>query len=240
MASFQTNTKNGYYAILNITETYQNISENYTDIYYTLDLYSTSYAFNGWTIGYDIYLDGDQVAYHTNSGNQTSMSKGGQKQVITGSKRFYHNTDGTRSFSIYAKIFTDNVYYLPVLIETSGTAYLTTIPRYANFTEHYIQSVGLNSATVYSSADSSIDYVQYSLNGGVWTDASGLNYGVYNLSPNTEYNIRTRIRRADSGLWTESEYLYFTTKDIARIANLANFEHASSVEIGVTNPSRYK
>ena len=64
---------------------------------------------------------------------------------------------------------------------------------------------------MYWNADSSIDYVQYSLNGGAWVDSSGHSVSVYGLASGTDYNIRIRIRRADSGLWTESGYLYFST-----------------------------
>lgn len=243
MASFQTNTKNGYYAILNITETYQNVSENYTDIYYSLDLYSTSYAFNGWTIGYDIYLDGVQIAYHTNSGNQTSMSKGGQKQVVTGTKRFYHNTDGTRSFSIYAKVFTDNMTYLPVLLEVSGTAYLTTIPRYATCNQS-LNSKTLSSIKINWSSDSTIDYVWYSIdNGSSWVAVGSVNvsngsYDITGLSANTSYNIKTRVRRKDSQLTTDSATLNISTYQIGEISSISNFNHGDNTNIVITNPSR--
>ena len=36
-------------------------------------------------------------------------------------------------------------------------------PRYANFTEHYVYTTTLNSATVYWNSDRAVDAVQYSL-----------------------------------------------------------------------------
>lgn len=101
----------------------------------------------------------------------------------------------------------------------SGAWNLPTIPRYANFTQHYINNIYLNSVQVVWATDVARDWTQYSLNGGGWTDAgdavnpggaSGY-YTVGGLAHTTNYNIRTRVRRADSGLWTETGYLYFTT-----------------------------
>lgn len=113
-------------------------------------------------------------------------------------------------------------------------------PQYANFTEHYVSSADLASVSVHWNADASIDWVQYSLNGNAWQDISGLTYTVNGLTPNTNYNIRTKIRRADSGQWTESGYLYFTTKDIARISSAPNFNHGDNETISYSNPSGSK
>lgn len=115
---------------------------------------------------------------------------------------------------------------------------LTQIPRYANFTEHYVSDAGLNSISIKWNANVECDAVQYSLSGRNWISTSGLNYTIYNLTPNTQYSIRTRIRRADSGLWTESGYVYSTTKDIAKISSVVDFEHGANSIIGITNPAR--
>lgn len=114
---------------------------------------------------------------------------------------------------------------------------LDTIPRYANFTSHYIAATGLNNITVNWNADSNCDAVQYSLNGGSWIATSGTSYIISGLSPNTSYSIKTRIRRTDSGLWRESETITGTTKDIGKITSVNNFEHGSSTNIVITNPS---
>lgn len=116
---------------------------------------------------------------------------------------------------------------------------LDSIPRYANFTENRIDSTGLNSITVRWNADANVDWLQYSLNGGSWTNTSGHpTYTINNLSPGTQYSIRTKIRRTDSGLWTESGTIYGTTKDIARITSVSNFNLGDTVRIKKTNPSK--
>ena len=86
-----------------------------------------------------------------------------------------------------------------------------------------------------------------SLNGGNWkllTIKSGnwnvgnnnVVYTISGLNPNTTYTIQTRIANVN-GLWTYSNKLTFTTKDIARISNVNNFEHGNTVTALITNPA---
>lgn len=129
---------------------------------------------------------------------------------------------------IYVK--TDN-------IDTTKNWDLDIIPRYAKFTSHSISAIGLNDIVVNWNADSNCDAVQYSLNSSNWIVTSGTSYTINGLNPNTSYSIKTRIRRADSGLWTESRTITGTTKDIAKISDIDSFEHGSSAIINITNPS---
>lgn len=238
MAEIATNINHTYYAIMTVSESSQSTSGNYTDLYYEVMLYNGNQSFSGYTIGYDVYIDGTQVAYHDNSGNQTSMSAYSSKLVVSGTTRVYHSSDGTKNnMPMSVRIFTNNLSYLPVELNGSGTTNLTPIPRYANFTEHYVQSTGLNSITVHWNADASCDWVQYSLNGGGWVDTGGLTYTIGGLSPNTQYSIRTKIRRTDSGLWTESGYIYGTTKDIGKVTSAPNINLGDNPTINITNPS---
>lgn len=102
------------------------------------------------------------------------------------------------------------------------------LPRYANFTQHYINTIGINTASVHWGADANCDSVQYSLSGGAWTSADWSNYTIYGLSPGTYYNVRTRIKRADSQLWTTSDYLYFKTANLPDTGTPNNFNLGSS------------
>ena len=103
------------------------------------------------------------------------------------------------------------------------------LPRYANFTQHYINSVGINTFTVHWEVDANCDYAQYSLDDGGWKDgASWLNYTIGGLSPGTNHSIRTRVRRSDSQLWTESGYLYVKTASLPDTGIPNNFNLGSS------------
>lgn len=146
-----------------------------------------------------------------------------------------HNSDGTKTAYAY---FSWNSNHSQVgTIEADATKVLTNIPRYASFTEHYVSSTGLNSITVKWNANARCDAVQYSLNGSNWVSTSGLSYTISGLNPNTKYSIKTRVRRQDSQLWTESSTIYGTTKNIAKITTCSNFNLGDTLHVTYTNPS---
>ena len=120
---------------MTVTETSQSIADNYTDLNYSVTLYNGVQNFSGYTIGYDVYINGEQVAYQYNSGNQTSMSAYSSKLVVSGTKRIYHDADGSKNnMAVSVRIFTNNISYLPVELNASGTMNLTQIPRQATIT----------------------------------------------------------------------------------------------------------
>lgn len=115
-----------------------------------------------------------------------------------------------------------------------------TIPKiklYANITSYSITEVGLNSLKVNWLTDVTCDAVQYSLNDASWIDTSGISFIISNLSPNTNYSVKIRVKRIDSQLWTTSEHLYATTNKIGKIVSANNFKHGDSAIINITNPS---
>lgn len=181
------------------SESNKNVETNTLSL--TINIYFSANNSQTWFNGKTLYC-----TCNGETKSQTiSLSRGGS---VSTSFTFDNITSGT-TVSYSWNCVTDTT----VLgnISDSGTHTVSSIPRYANFTEHYVSSYSSSSVTIRWNADSSIDWVQYSLNGGAWTDTSGLAYTISGLSSGTNYNIRTRIRRSDSGLWTESGYLYFTT-----------------------------
>lgn len=128
-----------------------------------------------------------------------------------------HNGDGSKHIGF------DGYYYTgisPSDLGASGSATLTKIPRYANITSFKNTATTVNNATFYWTADSKCDVLQYSLNNGsTWSNALGSTFSISGLSPGTNYNIKIRVRRTDSGLYTTSNSISFTTKSIARISN---------------------
>lgn len=205
----------------------QSISGNYTDISWTLKGEGGSgYHMSG---NFKVVIDGETVY-----SSATRIQLWVDTVVATGTKRIYHDSNGTRSFSASAEA---GIYTNAVNCSGSGSWTLDTIPRYANFTTHYINGVDENNVTVTWGCDATCDYLQYSLNGGGWTDASGYpNYTVGGLSANTNYNIRTRVRRKDSQLWTESGYLYFTTYDYPKPSKINDFVIGNPITASVSNP----
>ena len=118
---------------------------------------------------------------------------------------------------------------------------LDSIPRYATCS----QVLGSRSEIAIGmgwSSDSTIDYVWYSKdNGSTWTEVgnpawtSG-SYTISGLNPNTTYQIKTRVRRGDSQLTTDSSAMTVTTYDYPKPTSTNDFIIGNGAVVGVSNP----
>lgn len=223
-----------YWGEIEIIQNWQDIANNISNV--TANFYAVSDNGSAWkndATYAGLTLDGTYIDSCVDSYNF-----GKNKRLLLGSltKNVEHNTDGTKT--VYASFsWTAGNSYIGT-VTGSNSLILTNIPRYASFAEHYILDTDLTSITVHWNADSSCDAVEYSIDGGNWQLTSGLTYTITGLNPNTQYSIRTAIKRRDSQLWTESGYLYATTKDIAKINNVSDFEHGNNTNVQITNPAR--
>ena len=128
-------------------------------------------------------------------------------------------------------------------VSGSGTANMDWIPRYATSNQS-LSSKTLNTITMNWSSDNTCDYIWYSKdNGSTWTgidisDGKSGSYTITGLEPATTYNIKTRVRRKDSQLTTDSSALSVTTYDIAKITEApATVVIGNDATIKFTNPS---
>ena len=221
------------------------------NFYFTFEWSRTGYdsSKNEHYIHYNVYAHNTPGNYRTVY-EKNLWVNGGQQYYDTTGKQCYDGTlitsgditiasSNSAGDANFGASFSAGVGVTPgTNCSGEGSWNLDRIPRYANFTEHYVESTGLNSINVYWNADASCDWLQYSLNNGNWADAGGHpTYTITGLAPNTTYNIRTRIRRADSGLWTESGTISGKTKDIAKITKAPNINHGNSLKVEYTNPS---
>lgn len=103
----------------------QDIAGNYTDINWSL---VGSGSASGWyqSGNFKVIIDGEQVYF---SATRINLYNG--TVVATGTKRIYHNSDGSRSFSAYAEA---GIYTIAVNVSGSGSWELIPIPRQANIT----------------------------------------------------------------------------------------------------------
>lgn len=208
-----------------------NETENYSVINWQAGLYiskSDEWYSNAIKIN-NLTINGEVVASDVVASNKSGT---GTYQLASGKLTIHHDSDGSKTFSISMTCWL----YGDHDLSGNESFELPNIPRYAKFTEHNVKSTGLDTIIVHWDANSNCDAVQYSLNGAAWVSTSGNDYTISGLNYNTQYSIKTRIRRADSQLWTESEIIYGTTKDIAKMT-VDNFEHGSSISIVITNPS---
>lgn len=216
------------------------IANNTSKVGWQLTLYSTGYNFASQTLKWKLQIDGETLRDKTEGNGYlypATLNKNSSLVLDSGELTVTHKSDGSKSVYCYVDFESTSGSYMPGAIYLDGTLPLTDIPRYANFTEHYVSSTGLNSVTIKWNADATCDAVQYSLNGSGWVNTSGLNYTVSGLNPNTQYSIKTRIKRQDSQLWTESGIIYATTKDIAKLTTYNNFNLGDNLTVQYTNPS---
>ncbi len=157
----------------------------------------------------------------------------------------YHNADGSCQLYVNGSI-TGTLYIDPGNYSINRTSSfnkaLPVIPRYANITSFNASARsgvdGLTQIYFTVSTDVGIDWVQHSINGGGWTDSG--NQIITGLSPGNTYSLKCRVRRTDSGQWTESGTIYVSTLAIATITNSnVNFDVDNGLPGGITytNPS---
>ena len=212
-----------------------NSSKVTVNVYLRRTNISSNGAWNSDGTAWSIIIDGSE---YTGKTAWDTRNTDAWQFLGTASKVITHDSVGSKTITISATHIGNSASGSSKMGNASGSGNLklTDIPRYASFTEHNVKSTGLDTIIVHWNANSNCDAVQYSLNGAAWVSTSGNDYTISGLNYNTQYSIKTRIRRADSQLWTVSEIIYGTTKDIAKMT-VDNFEHGSSISIVITNPS---
>ena len=184
-------------------------------------------------------LNGQEIVSVTEKINVSSPNA--YIHIVSGASDWIeHNSDGSKSIWFSAQIKANSY---GVVASLESTFELVKIPRYTTVWQSErgktINTISIN----WTTADAR-DWTQYSLNGGAWQDAydtvdsSNKNgyYTISGLSPNTSYTVKTRCRRADSGLWSETEALTITTYDIAKISNIPDFKHGNDGIVSIINP----
>lgn len=199
----------------------QDVSSNSSTVRYYLYLGSTDGYSGSGTSSVNCYINGNLV------GSTTSIGVDSRTLIGTRDEVHSHDSDGNCSPS-YSASATSNWDYLGNS-SMSGSYSLPAMPKYANFTEHYIYEVTENSISVYWSADSECDYLQYSLNGGEWIDTAGNPYTITGLESGTTYSIRTKVKKIYTDLWTESSAITGTTLDTRKIRLKVNGEWKKAI-----------
>ena len=227
------------------------------NFYFTFDWYRTGYSSsaNEHYIHYTVYA-------HNTAGSYRTVHL--KNLWVNGSQRFYEDW-GTRYYD--GDVVTSGDITIPgsnsagdgwfnasfeagIGISSGSNCYgegswdLDRIPRYTTVWNSE-RGKTLNTISVNWATSDPRDWTQYSVNWGEWIDAgdtvAGDNksgyYTISNLQPNTRYSIRTRCRRSDSGLWSESAEVFITTYDYAKINSIPGFNLGDSERIGYSNPS---
>lgn len=247
MATFTGNgsgtTGAGYYTLkLDVWESYVGgSSENYSTVNWRVNLVSGGYSFADWSIPTYVNVDGEVY----NASPRLTIGANSEITIASGSKNIWHDNNGSKKISCSAIINNTSAYYLPGYASCGGTFTLTNIPRYATVYQS-LSAKTINTIKMNWSTDVPRDYTEYSVNGGNWvaakdtvaSDNKSGNYTISGLQPNTTYSIKTRVKRTDSQLWSETAPLNITTYDYAKITEDApNITIGDNATIKYTNPS---
>lgn len=226
---------NGNYLYIVWEETATSIPNNTSTVKATVYLYNAYGSFSdGDACPWYVIIDGSKY-----SGTIYYWGPGSPVTVGTASKVVTHNANGSKSITISA--YFDTAGTSTGKVSANGTATLTTLPRYATSTQS-LASKTETSVTMNWESDSTIDYIWYSVNNGsTWTAVSSVNassgsYTISGLTPNTSYNIKTRVRRKDSQLTTDSAALAVATYAYPYCSAAPTFTIGDAANLTIYNP----
>ena len=200
------------YAKYSRTTAQQTSNKSTISVKTTITCSQTSSAYSVWGTWIGTY-----TGLFNNSYSVSATAQGGSELTLDErSIEVSHNDNGKYSTTIGLTNADGPLSNTGATSIASTSISLPQIPRYATCNQ------SLNSKTETTikmnwSSDNTIDYVWYSKNNGSsWTAIGSVNatsgsYSITGLSPNTAYNIKTRVRRKDSQLTTDSSALSVTT-----------------------------
>lgn len=225
------------YCTLEVTEQSQSVANNTTTVKYVLTLVRPSSVTSSATKSWSVTVNGIK---HSGSG---SIGGSGNKILLQGTQVIQHNSNGTKTISFSGSCQLDINWGGTQLgtITGSGSMTLTPIPRYASVTQTLTAKTE-TTATIKWSSDAIVDYIWFSTNNGSsWTginvtDGTSGSYTISGLSPNTTYQVKTRVRRKDSQLTTDSTALSVQTYAYPYANSMPNFTIGSKLTIGLYNP----
>lgn len=158
--------------------------------------------------------------------------------ITSGSGDVAHNANGSKTITLSAWGYIKGI---GLNFDISEDCILPKIPRYATCTQ---SSTGKTETSINMkwTSDSTCDYAWYSIdNGSSWKAIGSINatsgtYTIPNLTANTSYQIKTRVRRKDSQLTTDSSALTISTYDYPKVSIAPTFLIGDNPTIGIYNP----
>ena len=195
MATFTSNSYEGRYLQLTITESVDVIGNSST-LTWTLKCVGGSVNYYS-TAATTVKINGTQV-YYKGATSWDSYEFPAAKGTVSGTIKVAHNSDGSKTG--VEVVFNTRVYYSTVN-SYGGTIDLTKIDRSAPTVSLSTSSVTASSVIITATSTEKADIWDYSIdNGSTWsrmstTAGTSVSKTITGLSPNTSYNIKVRARR---------------------------------------------
>ena len=251
MASISSNGSKGHHKFtLTVTDKLgdNSIRDNTSSVSFSFVISSLGGGWNweqwGSNITYVVTINGTKY-----SGSIASYDGYSDVTLKSGTLSVAHNSDGNKSISFsFSVTDTSGQSYTCGDASASGSLALTTIPRYLSITSLNVSSKTETSVVVSWSVSNPRDSTYYSLdNGSTWigsatygeTLASDLKSGTFtiaNLASGTTYNLKVKIKRTDSQLWTESETVTFSTHYHPHLTVSNDFIIGNPLTLEIYNP----
>lgn len=209
-----------------------NISANTSKLYVKLTATTSGASYNDGSITSTVKINGTTYRpVHRLPLNTTTT-------ILEKTLTIVHNSNGKKTVPI--------TYSIPTQISAgtmtgSKDVVLSDIPRYGTSKQSLVSKTE-TSITMSWSSDSTVDYMWYSKNNGsTWTgvnvtDGKSGSYTIDGLTPNTTYNIKTRIRRKDSQLTTDSSKLAVATYSYPYCSDSPDFVLGEPLKLTMYNP----
>jgi hypothetical protein len=249
MASISANGSNGHHKFtLTVTENSTSTANNTSAVSFSFVISPVQASWNwelwGANITYTVTVNGSQY-----TGSIANYDGYSSVTLKSGSLTVGHNSDGSKSISFsFSVTDTSGQSYTCGNASGSGSMALTNIPRYLSITSYDITNITETSIVVRWTTSDPRSGTYYSFdNGTTWigsstygeslgSDNKSGTFNILDLTPNTAYKLKIRIKRTDSGLWTESSEKSFNTYDYPKPTSLNNFNIGDGASVGVYNP----
>lgn len=203
MATFTSNTYDGRYLQLTITESVD-VPSNTSTLTWTLTSAGGSAVY--YTIDETIITINGVTVYSKARTNWEDRVFPAAKGSVSGSLPVVHNSDGTKNANI--EFFT-RVYVFGSL-DYGGTMTLTNIDRTAPTVSCSVSGITASGFKITANSSATADIWQYSLNGGTsWTQFSttagtSASITLSSLTANTTYSVKTRARKKSNQVYGTS------------------------------------
>lgn len=249
MASISANGSNGHHKFtLTVTENSTSTANNTSSISFSFVLSSLGGGWNweqwGANITFTVTVNGTQY-----TGSIANYDGSSSVTLKSGSLTVGHNTDGSKSISFSFSVSdTSGQSYTCGNASGSGSMALTNIPRYLSISTFDITNITETSIVVRWTTSDPRSGTYYSLdNGATWigsatygeslgSDGKSGTFNILDLKANTAYKLKIKIKRTDSGLWTESNEKSFSTYDYPKPISINNFTIGDGASVQIYNP----
>lgn len=171
-----------------------------------------------------------------------NFNSAGQRRYFAQNEEYWIGHDGNGNanpFFTAHMVASANAGYLGGA-EARMNVWMPHIDRYVGINSWGADTPTEKSFNIWVNADATADAFLYSLNGAGFVGAYYGHFGsrtatINNLKPGTTYNVRISIRKADSGMWTESGVKSITTNPAVLTSATNPYATDTTVDLRVSS-----